>query len=124
MHQIKDSFPRIERAKDEVEVLICPHEGQPKRLNMTFVLDLNQFDEIIGLEILNLRLTAGENALGRIQTLIPSSGKSIKYSYDPASDAFYLQISNDRSFTQESTEGTLLVNSVGEIVGFQAKRSG
>jgi uncharacterized protein YuzE len=52
--------------------------GQPIRM----ILDFGQDGEVLGIEIINLTLTAGKNSLTAIEGSIPTEGKGLKYSYD------------------------------------------
>ncbi|MBL6955033.1 MAG: hypothetical protein ISR50_20560 [Alphaproteobacteria bacterium] len=83
-------------------------------------MDFDLFHEIIGIEILNLKHIAGEHCLDQIEQVIDSSGQNLSSTYDPDSDSFYLQISDELSTEQQAVDGLLIINNIGNILGFKA----
>ena len=115
------TYPEILTNSDDLQVIVCACEGGLLTKKAEFILDLNQFREIIGLEIFNLKLEAGEGCLTRIKENISTMDGNIRYSYDEDSDSFYLQLADEFSADQKAVIGTLTLNTKGEIVGFCAK---
>jgi len=118
------AYPEVSTNSDGLQVSVCVCESGLVKKEMEFILDYNQFREVIGLEILNLNLEAGEACLNQIKEHINTMGGGIRYSYDEDSDSFYLQLADEPSVDQEAVSGMLTLNMEGEIVGFCAKRSG
>ena len=77
-----------------------------KEISSEFVLDYDQFLNVIGVEIINLELQAGDPH---------------RYSYDSDTDSFYLKLSSDRSFDQKAVYGKIILDKDGQIVSLRAK---
>lgn len=114
-----NEYPKIERAGEHIEIIIFPFDKNIKNFNIDLILDLNQFGDVVGIEIINLKLEAGTLCLNQIQKTISTMGENIRYSYDDENDCFYLQLSNEPSFYQKAIEGLLVLNNDEEIIGFK-----
>lgn len=106
-------FPYVVREQGLIEVLLAVSEKSVSELAIDFVLDIDRFGEVIGIEILDLMADAGEGCLQFIQ----ESGAS--YSYDEEADAFYLRLNEGVSLDQKVVQGKLLVDKEGQIIGFR-----
>jgi len=113
------TYPKLLITSEGLQVVVCDCESNVVEKKVEFILDYNQFRDIIGIEIINLQLEAGTSCLNRIKENISSNASSkIRYSYDDDSDAFYLQLADESSMDQESVLGKLTLNSEGEIIRF------
>ena len=117
-----NSYPILNRYKG-IEVSVGSYGESPKYLVMEFILDFNQFKELIGIEILSFKAMAGKHVLNKIKSIISSTGDGLRYAYDEESDSFYLQLSRDRSVDQLAVDGTLILNEREEVVGFKVQWS-
>jgi len=115
--------PEVLSQDGNIKVFVCFYEGETKCINTKFVLDLNQFGQVIGMEVLNIKLSAGYGCLKQIKKNIGTTGDGLKYSYDEDSDSFYLQIVNERSMDQITVEGILSLEMEGSIVCLEASYS-
>ena len=85
------------------------------------ILDLDQFQNVIGVEILGLRRIVGQDCLEFIDQLIQSPNELYRISYDAESDSFYLKLAKERSFDQKSVDGEILVGENGQVVALKVK---
>ena len=113
-------YPKVLTTDENLQVDICPYGSETKVIETEFILDFNQYREIIGIEILNLKLEAGRTCLNKIKENIKTV-ENIRYSYDEETDSFYLKLVSDRSIDQEAVIGKLTLNTEGEIVSLGAK---
>lgn len=118
MGALINNYPAIVRDGEHIEIIIFPYSDNNNRLNIEFILDLNQFGDVTGIEIIDLKSEAGKFCLNSIKKTISTTGDNIKYSYDEDCDSFYLQLSNELSADQKAVEGLLVLNDDGEIIGF------
>ena len=86
------------------------HEHHKKEINIPVVVDFNLFDEIVGIEILNMKLLTNPKILNFLDSI------NLQYSYDIDNDAFYLKIKNDKSIDQKSTQAKLLLNEENQMI--------
>ena len=86
------------------------HENYKKEINIPVVVDFNLFDEIVGIEILNMRLLTNPKILNFLDSI------NLQYSYDIDNDVFYLKIKNDKSIDQKSTQAKLLLNEENQMI--------
>ena len=86
---------------------------------MRFVLDFDQFGEVVGIEILNLKDQAGNRCLGKLEKVLMSSVRGLRYSYYDDTDSFYLYLSEEDCPDQRAVDGVLILNNKGEIVGLR-----
>lgn len=114
-------YPEVLTTSEILQVDICTYGNGSKVIETEIILDINQFREVIGLEILNLKLEAGKTCLNQIKENIKATVGSRRYSYDEDSDSFYLQLANESSVDQKAVIGTLTLNREGEIVALSAK---
>jgi uncharacterized protein YuzE len=112
--------PEVMNQNGNIKVLVSAFEGKTINIKTEFVLDLNPFPQVIGIEILNLKLITGENCLKQIKKNIKKTGDGLRYSYDEETDSFYLQLVNEDSKDQLSVDGVLGIDSEGSIVYFEA----
>ena len=79
------------------------------------VLDISGLGDVIGVEIINLEHTTGQRAPGSRGMALLSSGERVRWSYDQASDAFYVSISDSRSLDQRSAHCTVTGTNAGYL---------
>lgn len=113
-------YPKVLKTHDNFQVVVCHYESRLQAKEVEFVLDLNRFQDVIGIEILNLKLKVGEACLNRVKENISLVDSDLRYNYDEDTDAFYLQIANEVSTYQMSVLGKLALNADGEIIKFCA----
>lgn len=115
------NYSQILMNTDYLKILTGPSGSKSQIKKMEFVLDFNQFRDIIGIEIINLKFEVGERSLIQIEKNMRVED-SIRYSYDEDSDAFYMKLADGPSSDQEAVLGELIINQEGEIVEFRVKR--
>ena len=113
-------FPSKRQNRWELFVDVDPTPTSVTRKNCEFVLDYDAAGNVIGIEIINLKLQVGLNALGAVERRLQLSSSGMKYNYDDESDCFYLEVARERSVDQKAVEGIVALNQEGEIVGFSA----
>ena len=94
-----------------------------KEISSEFVLDYDQFQNVIGIEILNLELHAGKECLEIVERCIRSTGEPYRYSYDRETDSFYLKLSRERSFDQKAMDGIIAVDRKEQVVALKTKNA-
>ena len=114
-----NDYPKIKRIGEHIDIIIFPFDKNIKNLKVDLILDLNQFGDVIGIEIINLKLEIGSFCLNQIQKTISTTGENFRYSYDDENDSFYFQLSNEPSSDQKAIEGMLVLNDEKEIIGFK-----
>jgi uncharacterized protein YuzE len=75
------------------------------------VLDLDEFGELIGIEILPF-----EEQLGARPPMNTRDGFP-RWSYDPMADGFYVRLKDHLARKQESAKGRAAIDSQGAVVG-------
>lgn len=110
-------FPKVAREPGAIEVLLDDSEKSTSELPIEFVLDIDKFGEVIGIEIMDLVADAGEGCLQLIQN------SSATFSYDEDVDAFYLRLEAGASLDQKVVEGKILLDERGQVIGFRAPTS-
>jgi uncharacterized protein YuzE len=107
-------FPSIVREQGSIQVLLDEAGKSVAEFRIEFVLDIDRFGEVIGIEIMDLVAHAGEHCLQVIQN------SNTSYSYNEDADAFYLRLNEGASLDQKVVDGKLLVDKGGQIIGFRA----
>ena len=112
-------YPNIVREDERLEVAFSSSDARLSCINVRFVLDFDQFGEVIGIEILNLKDQAGSRCLDKVEDVLKDSVRGLHHSYDDAVDAFYLRMSEERSIDQKAVDGVLVLNGKRQIVSFR-----
>jgi uncharacterized protein YuzE len=99
--------------------VIRAYAADVRRVVTEFILDLDGFKNVIGVEILALTEIAGCDCLNEIEENVPAEGDGLRYSYDAESDSFYLQLSNEASKDQIALDGILVLDRAGAIVALE-----
>lgn len=82
-----------------------------RSLDIDCVLDLTDFDEVVGIEVLDLtRQLAG----GTVAP--PGQASSIRWSYDAEMDALYLHVADGRGQAQRSSRARGQLDAGGRLV--------
>ncbi len=118
------AYPNVLRNNNKIEIALSPYGECPKYVDVEFILDLNRFRNILGIEILNLKAEVGGRCLEKIESSIDSTGDGLRYSYDEETDSFYLQISSESSSDQKAVDGVLVLSEQGQVLGFKAELDG
>ena len=118
-----EQYPRICIEKPELVVQFAPIPTDSVSKTVEMVLDFNQFQEVIGIEIISLFHIAGKKCLDWIRETVATTGDGVKYSYDSDCDAFYLVLTKDRSFDQGVIEGEAILDKEDRILAFRVKLS-
>lgn len=114
-------YPKILCHPYKLEVALYPYGELQKLVNVEFVLDINYLKNVTGIEILNLKTSAGKHCLEFLESYEELVDSGLRYSYDDESDSFYLEISDEASIDQKAVNGTLILNELGQIIGFMAE---
>ncbi|REJ88035.1 MAG: hypothetical protein DWQ35_20410 [Planctomycetota bacterium] len=112
--------PEIHYSDDTIAVVFQQDCRKSRKLQVECVLDFNGMGDVIGIEILNLKLQAGRDCLRSMDAAVNSLADDLEFSYDDSTDSFYLRLSPDRSLDQAAVLGTLELNVAGEIVALSA----
>ena len=113
----QNSIPYIKRNVDRLIVNLCPSlVEQSKSINLECVLDFNEYGEVIGIEIIDLKYYAGDKVLDGRKWASINKKEGVRISYDEESDAFYLSISDEKSVEQRSVNGKLILDKKGYMV--------
>lgn len=113
-------FPSIQEEGTTIRVDFGPSPSSSIKAFCEFVLDYNAMGNVIGIEIINLRLHAGQYALGTINRCLRRGLATMTYAYDDESDSFYLQFEKVASVDQKAVDGVMTLNQRGEIVSMFA----
>jgi len=100
-----------------VKVEFAPQTPGARHQPLRMVLDLGPSGEVLGIEVINLLLEVGKNALDTIGRTVPTTGDGVTYGYDEESDAFYLRLKSGKSLDQTSVDGVATCDAAGRIVG-------
>jgi uncharacterized protein YuzE len=112
----------IERDAQAIRVrFTAEDEASIRSIPIELVLDLDQFGEVIGIEILSLKSLGGRKALPAKRP--PAGSAQVEFSYDGEADAAYLRFKDDRSLDQRAVDGWLELGKDGSLVGIKAKLS-
>ena len=116
--------PLVHKKNKMLDIVLKGHEKTEGRtVRTTFVLDFNSENEVIGVEIINLRAIAGPSALSDYAWKPEKPNKEMRVSYDEDADAFYVSLSSERSINQGAVDGTLVLDSAGCVVRIECDLS-
>lgn len=109
-------FPKLTRNEDKFFVDFGPAgELGENSVDIPLVLDLDRFDNVIGIEALNFASYAGSQALADIDpSYLDSAG--LRLSYDDGVDALYLRIEEGRSRAQRPVNGKVILDADGRLL--------
>jgi hypothetical protein len=112
--------PVVTKTEQTITVSLVPASGAaPAQIPLPLVLDLNLFDEIIGIEALHFRAFGGPNILAGLNH--PALERvGMRLSYDEAVDTLTLKIHEGPPSKQRSVTGKLLLDSTGKLTGIEA----
>jgi uncharacterized protein YuzE len=101
-------YAEIEQAVLRVQLVDA---GGVRSLDIDCVVDLTDFDEVVGVEILDLRKQLAGGTIG------PSvEGSSIRWSYDAEMDALYLHVMDGRGQVQRRSAASGQLDAGGRLV--------
>lgn len=103
--------------KNSCRIDFAARMGNENQIPLDVVLDLDQFGNLLGIEVVSLLFHVGKNGLKIIARVVDADGEGLKYSYDDEADAFYFRLKKDRSTNQKEVEAQVFLNDNGEIVG-------
>lgn len=83
------------------------------------ICDLNENNELLGVEILGIIQVAGVEVLSKIENSELSSNQTGIISYDKRSDAFYFKLMQCKSHRQLTCDGILELNKHGNLNGIE-----
>jgi len=108
-----EQYPRTRKL---LVLEFAPVPDMPQYISVEVILDFDQFDDVVGIEVINLLLAAGPACLEAISKALPARHTDMRYSYDEESDCFYLKLRLERSRDQEAVEGRFALDQEGRIV--------
>lgn len=112
-------YPNIVREDGTLDVVFSSSDAPLSDVSVRVVLDFDQFGEVIGIEILNLKDQVGKRCLDVVEKALEDSAGDLHHSYDDEVDAFYLRMSEGRSIDQKAVDGILVLNERGQMVGLR-----
>lgn len=99
-------------AADEGMLTVRLFASAPIRsVEIDCVLDLTDFGEVVGIEVLDLRR---QLAGGVVE--LPEPDGDVRWSYDGEIDAFYLHVADGRGQVQRSARARAQLDSMGRLV--------
>ena len=113
-----------DRIKLEVNMNIQLHEKNRDRcrnFTMECIIDFDKFDEIIGIEFINIKHLAGKKIFKGIDWKYIYQNYGINMSYDKEYDVCYLRFKHDDSYKQEPKDAILFVNEEGILTQIEIK---
>lgn len=113
------TYPNIVREDDSLDVVFSSSDVPLSKVRVRCVLDVDQFGEVIGIEILNLKDQVGNRCLGAIEETLRKPVGDLHYSYNDDVDAFYLRVSEGRSVDQKAVDAVLVISDKGQVVSMQ-----
>lgn len=114
-------YPCVHQEEGVLSVEFAPESAQATRKPVRMVLDFGSLDNVLGIEIMNLTLEAGEQALGLISQVVADTGDETRYGYDDESDSFYLRVQTGNSLNQKSIDGLAICDEKGRITALSAE---
>lgn len=113
-------YPVVNKGEKTITISFVPSEGVAQRdVDIPLVLDLDLYNEVVGIEALNCRSFGGPNILADFDySALVRVG--MRLSYDEEVDALALKIDEGRSIRQRSVKGRLLLDSDGRITAIEA----
>lgn len=110
-------YPDVNTDQGRIEILLNSSDEVLHELSIEFILDIDKYGEVIGIEISNMMANAGDDCLDYV------GNTDVDFSYDEDSDSFYLRLKEGTSLDQLVVQGKLLKNNEGQVVGFRAPTS-
>jgi len=112
-------YPNVARKSGKLEVMFSLSDVPLTSIVVRFVLDFDRFDEVVGIEILNLKDQAGNRCLSKVEKILMTPVQGLRYSYYDDTDSFYLYLSEKDCPFQKAVDGVLVLNDEGQIVSFR-----
>jgi hypothetical protein len=115
-------YPKIISSREEMTILFdsgrSSNMEELRRREIEVTVDFDEFRAPIGLEIINVLLELGVDAL----TGNPWLTQEIPFSYDEETDAFYVRLSEvHKAPFQTSQIATALLNSAGTMLAIRLR---
>jgi uncharacterized protein YuzE len=112
-------YPNIVREDEKLDVVFSSSDVSRPEITVRCVLDFDQFGDVLGIEILNLKDQAGSRCLDVVEEVLKGPVTDLRYSYDDEVDAFYLRMSEGQSVDQKAVDGVLVLNDKGQIASLR-----
>jgi hypothetical protein len=107
---VSNAYPRVAIEDDVLHIWLVATEPV-RSIEIDCVVDLTYLDEVIGVEVLDLRRQTGGATPG------PSPASSqLRWAYDDEIDAFYLHVADGRGQLQSSATANASLDSGGRLV--------
>jgi uncharacterized protein YuzE len=119
---LESDYPDIQESKNSIDIAFYPRSHRKKTVNIEFVLDIDRFSNIIGIEIINLKYHLGKDSLELLGKNGDTVGTRMRCSYDTEADVFYLQLSNEYSSDQLVVDGKLYLDDNGHVIGVEVDK--
>lgn len=116
-------YPQLAVTSTRADLRLDSADNEIRVLDLEMVLDIDRFGTICGIEILDLKRSAGEKCLDLMDDSIGKTSSGMRFGYDPEVDAFYFKLSCERSLDQESVDGKVAVNLLGQIIRISCSRN-
>jgi len=116
---------RVERTDKFLRFRCGDPAAEPaKRVSVECVLDSDGLGNIVGVEIINLRLAAGQHMFRGCPGNSVSFFNGTRFSYDDEVDAFYLYLCEGRSLDQRVEDCDVLLDEHGTFIGLEITLGG
>jgi len=116
-------YPVVNKGEKTIAISFVSREGVAQsEVDIPLVLDLDLYNEVIGIEALNFCSFGGPHVLADFD--YSASGLAgMRLSYDGEVDALALKIDEGRSIRQRSVKGKVFLDSDGRMTGIEANLS-
>jgi uncharacterized protein YuzE len=119
---LESNYPDMKESIDGIDIAFCPRFQRKQIVRMEFVLDINKFGDIIGIEVINLKYKLGKGSLEFLTQNQDSVDTKIRCKYDEEADAFYVRLSKEYSQDQIIVDGKFYLDDDRHIIGMEVSK--
>jgi len=112
-------YPAITKNEHSIVIQFSGAEVIRKCDEMEFILDINQNNEVFGIEIVNLKYLT--HCVGVALNETQNSVSEVDFNYDNSSDVLSIWFPKSRSINQKSVIGSVLLDVKNYVVGIEVK---
>ena len=114
---MKTEFPKIIKLDAKINIKLSSIKNSKVVENIEFVLDIDNYGDVIGIEIINLKYNTHckDVALNGYR----NTDDGIRISYDSNADALSVSFSNNHSLDQKLTDGIVILDDNDYVVGME-----
>jgi uncharacterized protein YuzE len=113
---MNEHTPFVRRLEDVLSVRLLPEIGELRTVPLQSVVDVTYLGEVVGVEVLDFR-----RQLSGATAPASPAGSSIRWSYDPEIDAFYLHVTDGPAQVQRDEMAVAYLSSDNQLTGLQLR---